>query len=434
MKIIVNKILFNEYLNTMPFLNEIAIKYPEAIPLNSGWGDETLYHVKERVECFNNFISNHSNYSGSNVNKIGHYSSTNGIINSQVAKMLENDENIIVSPSSIIITVGIQEAMTLLCLTIFNNEDTLLIPDPCYIGMPGISLLTGVNIQPLEMYRNGLNIEALENKIIEVNNQTNRVKAVYVIPNFHNPMGEIMDLESRKKLLYLSNKYQFFIIEDNPYGTFNYENVVIPTLKSIDKNFNVIYLGTFSKNLFPSLRLGYMVADQRVCNDNSLLSSKIAKAKSLISVNTSNIIQGMVGGLIEKEGYSLKNINEKLKNHYRKKRDQMLNCLKCYFPKNENWAKEVYWNEPQGGFFVIMSLPFMVTNKILEECASEFGVLFCPLVMFSITPNYDIKKKIRLSFSKCTLEEIDLGTKRLSSFVKNKLENMNRRGELASKS
>src|SRR5260370_6433466 len=91
-----------------------------------------------------------------------------------------------------------------------------------------------------------------------------RVRAIYDIPDFNNPMGTRMPLGARHALLELGHRRRALIFEDDPYGMFAYDREPLPTLKALDRNGVVIYMGSFSKTIFPGLRLGFLVADQEV--------------------------------------------------------------------------------------------------------------------------------------------------------------------------
>ena len=91
-----------------------------------------------------------------------------------------------------------------------------------------------------------------------------RPRALYDVPDFNNPLGTRMPVEARRELLALAREQEMLIWEDNPYGMFSYDGPPLPTLKALDEHGVVIYMGSFSKTLFPGLRLGYLVADQQV--------------------------------------------------------------------------------------------------------------------------------------------------------------------------
>ena len=185
-------------------------------------------------------------------------------------------------------------------------------------------------------------------------------------------------------------------------------------MKALDKTGLVIYLGSFSKTLFPGLRLGYLVADQAT-PPGPTLAAELSKVKSLITVNTSPLLQAVVGGVLLDSGGSLVPIVHPKLEHYRKKRDLMLSRLEEEFSE-ERSTGVVRWNQPAGGFFISMTLPFEFDTDCLTECASSFGVIVCPMTFFALSPGRECQ--IRLSFSYVDSVQITEGVQRLKAFVR----------------
>jgi (S)-3,5-dihydroxyphenylglycine transaminase len=245
-------------------------------------------------------------------------------------------------------------------------------------------------------------------------------KAVYDVPDFNNPLGTSMPLENRKRLLEVARKHGVLIFEDNPYGMFCYDGDPPSTLKALDdpRDPRVIYLGSFSKTLFPGLRLGYLVVDREETGaDGKIrsLAAELSKVKSLTTVNTSPLTQALAGGvLVENEGSLRRVVADKLP-LYRRNRDAMLAALDKHFGALGLTDRGVRWNRPGGGFFLTVDLPFVFDDAAVAECAGDFGVIVCPLSFFALAPGYE--RRIRLSFSYVDPERIDQGVERLARYV-----------------
>ena len=195
------------------------------------------------------------------------------------------------SPESIIVTTGCQEGMAILLLGLIDPAaDALLVSDPAYIGVPGLARIMGLTVIPIPTGERGLDPEAVGRAIDEARRMGRRPRALYDVPDFNNPLGTRMPLEARRALLALAHENGMLIWEDNPYGMFSYDGPPLPTLKALDEHGVVIYMGSFSKTLFPGLRLGYLVADQPVVlasGQRVPLAAELSKIKSLTTVNTS---------------------------------------------------------------------------------------------------------------------------------------------------
>jgi (S)-3,5-dihydroxyphenylglycine transaminase len=224
------------------------------------------------------------------------------MINDVIAKHLELDEGIHVAPDAIMVTIGAQEALAVLLAGLFDpSKDILLVSDPSYIGITGLARLFGVSVVPVPSGEDGLDPESVKETILKAG-RNGCVRALYDIPDFNNPLGTSLSVEDRVNLIDVCREHGVLLIEENHYGMFNYDEDRLPTLKALDKDQTVLYIGTFSKTLFPGLRLGYLVADQPVGGKGQLLAKELSKVKGLLTLNTSTICQAIVAGALQNAG------------------------------------------------------------------------------------------------------------------------------------
>jgi (S)-3,5-dihydroxyphenylglycine transaminase len=262
-------------------------------------------------------------------------------------------------------------------------------------------------------------MDAFAHGIEQIRDQGKNPRALYVIPDFNNPLGTSMSLDERWRLLDLARKNEILIVEDNAYGMFAYDTEPAPTLKSLDREGVVIYLGTFSKILFPGLRIGFLVADQEVeaaePTTTCSLAQELSKVKSLTSVTTSPLLQAIVGGILLNANCSLRAMMQAKVEFYRANRDMMLACLEQHFNSDPVLAGAVSWNYPGGGFFLTVTLPFTFTEDMVRMCAEQYGVICCPMSFFSLLEGHE--NQIRLSFSYVSKDQIERGIFQLWKFV-----------------
>jgi (S)-3,5-dihydroxyphenylglycine transaminase len=232
-----------------------------------------------------------------------------------------------------------------------------------------------------------------------------------------------MPREDRKQLILMAEKHNFLIVEDNPYSYFRYDTEKIPTLKALDTYQRVLHIGSFAKTIFPSLRLGYLVADQTVSHNGrrTRLVEEFKKTKSFITVNTSTLLQAMVGGFLHRENYSLVKSCLKKVDACRKKRDTMIEALERQFTSPGSWTENIKWSKPKGGFFLVLNVPFKVTDELLKECVQDYSVIFCPMSFFCLKQTEQNQHQIRLAFSNLSEEKIQQGIQRLADFIKAKM-------------
>lgn len=412
--------------DVMGFLNEIALQYPDAISLAPGRPDESYFHMEDCFDYFNEYIKSmnlsekeRQNY----VNGLGQYNRTKGIINQMVAKYLSIDEQVNVDPEDIILTVGTQESIVISVLSLCDREnDVIIVEDPTYVGITGFSAIAGYDIIAVPIEDDGISLTILEEKIQKLTTLNKKVKIVYVTPDFQNPTGQCMTLEKRTRLLALAKKYDFFILEDNAYGEFVYEGNKPPSLKSLDINSNVIYLRSFSKTLFPSLRLGVLVTDRLISLDNKeiRLSDIMTKTKGYITVNTPSINQVILAGILLQNNFSLVDYNRPKIESLKKKRNQILYSLnECFKVQNSDLAKHISWNIPLGGFFITVKVPFAIGKNEVIYCAEKYGLIFTPMSFFYFGSGGE--QEIRLAFSSVAFDDIQPAIQRLAQYLNNEI-------------
>lgn len=424
----VSRTLSSGFKNVIGFLNDVQFRFPDTISFVAGQPDEQFFDVENNIRQIEDFVLKSAFESGNSrsevFNKIGQYGRTKGIINNIIANHLRIDESINVEGKDILITAGAQEAFAIIVAALVNRDnDMILIEDPSYIGLSSFAKIFGYPIEAVQITEEGIHLQLLEEKLIECQSRGKRVKLIYVIPDYQNPTGACMPVGNRLRLLDLAVRYDFLIIEDGVYNSFTYTQKKNPTIKSLDRNKRVIYVGSFSKSLFPGLRIGYIVADQSFLSGEDLtsdLSDELGKVKAQITNNTSGISQAIVGGILLNSGYSLHKLNANKFNTYREKRNKIINCLREEIGVFDNdWAEDISWNEPSGGFFIKMILPFPVSDNEVIECAENYGVVFCPMEYFYLHEGG--QNEIRLTFSNLNLAKIEEGVKKLAAFLKSKV-------------
>ena len=414
--------------NVIGFLNDVQFNFPDALSFVAGQPDEKFFEIKDHLEKFDLFVDYEMKAKGESrtntINKISQYSKTKGIINNILASYLKNDENIKIDGENILVTVGAQEAFSIIVSTICNKEnDVIIVENPSYIGLSSFAKVFDYNLEGIKIDEEGIDLEDLKSKIIQLNGEGKRMKLLYVIPDYQNPTGSCMPIGSRMKLLEMAEKYNFLIIEDSVYNSFTYAQQKNPTLKSLDKNKRVIYVGSFSKSLFPGLRIGLIAADQKIENDEGNivpLIDEMCKVKAQITNNTSTISQAILGGVLLDLNCSLSKWNKPKFESYKKKQKKMIDALDRHIGKHrDTWGKNITWTKPEGGFFIKMEVPFKVDNQSVYDSAASYNVIFCPMRFFYLKNGGE--NEIRLTFSNLALEEIEKGVEQLAGFLKSKI-------------
>lgn len=303
-----------------------------------------------------------------------------------------------VEPKNIIITTGSQQGLDILGRVFLDKDDVVLIESPSYLGAINAFELNQPKFVEVPTDGEGMIPEELE-KILET---TERVKFIYVIPNYQNPTGICWSLERRQALMALAAKYEIPVVEDNPYGDLRFEGEEINPLISMDPKHLVIYSGTFSKTLAPGMRLAWLVANDKIM-------AKLDLVKGATDLSTPGPTQRECAMYMENydfEGHIKENCAL-----YAKRRDAMCEAIKKYFPEN---VKCTY---PHGGLFLWVELPEGIdARKMLMACI-ENNVAYVPGDSFF--PASKKKNYFRLNFSYNDESVIEEGIKRLGEALKN---------------
>jgi (S)-3,5-dihydroxyphenylglycine transaminase len=416
-------------LTSMDLLNEIAERYPDAISFAAGRPYEGFFDVAEVHRHLRRY---HAHLLGERglapqvaARRILQYGPARGIVNDLVARHLELDEGIQTVPGAIVVTVGCQEAMVLVLRALrVDTRDVVLAVAPTYVGFTGAARLVEMPVLPVATGNQGVDIDDLVATVRRARRAGARPRACYVMPDFANPSGVSMDRATRAALLDVAAEADILLLEDNPYGLFHGPRPRTPALKALDRSRRVIYLGTFAKTVMPGARVGYVVADQRVRTDDGspvLLAEQLSRLKSMLTVNTSPVAQAIIAGKLLAYGCSLTTANSRERALYQRNRDHLVRGLETRFAGT---VPGVSWNVPDGGYFLVLTVPFEANDVALELSARDFGLLWTPMSHFYGSGGGT--HQLRLAYSAVHPDAIDEGLDRLLDFVTARIDSDNR--------
>ncbi len=363
---------------------------PEIISFAGGMPDPNLFPIEELRKISDVILKD----SGKEALQ---YNSTEGYVplRKKIAAMLEN-KGIKESIDNIIILSGAQQGIDFCGKVLLNEGDVVICESPSYSGALNAFSSYLPEFVEITTDNDGMIMKELEEALETKDN----IKIIYVIPDFQNPTGRTWSLERRYKLMELANKFDITVIEDDPYSVFRFEGEKLPTLKSLDTQNRVIYLGTFSKTMCPGLRVGWMAAGDEIL-------SKIIIGKQVADIHTNSFAQRQIDKFLEL--YSLDEQIEKINKIYKRRRDIMLKHIEDYFPR------ECKYTRPEGGMFIWVELPEGInTREVLLEAVKE-KVAYIPGGGFF--PNGGGENTIRLNFSNMPDEKIQEGIKRLGNVL-----------------
>lgn len=295
----------------------------------------------------------------------------------------------------ILITNGFTEAFDILLSSLTNSGDKIICENPTHNTAIKIMKLHGLNIEGVELDDDGINLEKLKNKI------TKDTKLAYLIPSYHNPTGIIMPPEKRIEVFNIFKEYNVPIIEDGFNEELRYSGShVAPIAALCGKGNGVIYIGSFSKVLFPGLRIGWIMADKD-------LISVLESVKRSRNIHTSFIDQAILFEYLN--GGNFEKYIKRVRKIYKEKYEWAVKCAKKYIPNKKILG--------EGGLHIFLELSDEIDARdVLSECMKK-GVIFMPGDIFYTDGRG--KNTLRLGFSRNSIEEIEKGFKIIGNVVKN---------------
>ncbi|WP_342430933.1 PLP-dependent aminotransferase family protein [Neobacillus sp. FSL H8-0543] len=286
------------------------------------------------------------------------YPQGNEELRSTIASHVNETRKIKTLPSSILITSGAQQALHLIVQCLLKPGDAVAIEDPSYCYSLPIFRTAGLKIFRLSVDADGVNPDDL----IELHKK-HRIRMVFLNPDFQNPTGTVLSMERRKQILNLSAEFGIPIIEDDPYSLTSYDEVVNPTLKSMDDNGNVLYISSLSKIMASGLRIGWVIGPSKVIQ-------RLADAKQQVDFGHSVFPQWIANQFIGSE-YFHPHIHF-LRKELKQRRDQIVLSL------NQEMDEKVTFYTPEGGIHIWVKLNRTVDEQKLLEESIKKGIAFVP--------------------------------------------------------
>ncbi|MFM9413962.1 PLP-dependent aminotransferase family protein [Peptococcus simiae] len=300
-------------------------------------------------------------------------------------------------PDDFLILSGSQQGLDFMAKAFIDPGDQIIVESPTYLGALNAFKAYEPSFLEVELDDNGMKMDQLEDRL----KNNDRVKFIYVISDFQNPSGKTWTMDRREKLIELANKYDVAILEDNPYGELRFEGEIQPSLKSLDTEGRVVFMGTFSKVFSPGIRLGWFCAAPEILD-------KFNKIKQGADLQTSTISQMELAQWLDDN--DLEAHIQKIIDVYGKRKNVMVDAMKEYFPEG------VTFTNPEGGLFLWVELPDYMNARDLAVKAIDKKVAYVPGGAFFAD---NIRENcFRCNYSCMDEEKIVEGVKRLAEVIK----------------
>lgn len=313
-------------------------------------------------------------------------------------------EGIAAVPEDVVVTVGSQQALDLVTRVFCDPGDVVLAEAPTYVGALGTFAAHQVEVVHVAMDDEGLRPDALEETIGRSRAAGRRVKFLYTVPNYHNPVGVSLAARRRPEILAVAARHDLLVLEDNPYGLLGFTADPVPALRSI-ANEGVLYLGSFSKTFAPGLRVGWVLAPTGV-RERLVLASEAAV------LCPPTLTQHLVAEYLASQPWQ-----EQIKvfrEVYRERCEAMLTALAHRLPAGCQWTR------PVGGFYVWVTLPGGLDTKAMLPRAVQERVAYVPGTAFYADGSGS--SNARLSYCFPDPDRIREGVRRFAAVVEESIE------------
>ncbi|MEO6115725.1 MAG: PLP-dependent aminotransferase family protein [Pseudolysinimonas sp.] len=315
-------------------------------------------------------------------------------------------EGIRAGVDDVVVTTGSQHALELVSKLFLDPGDVVIAEGPSYVTALVVFRSFQAEVEHVEMDDLGLVPQSLRDTIARLREQGRRIKFLYTIPSFQNPMGVTLSWERRMEVLEIARENDILVVEDNPYGLLYFDQAPPQAMRSVDEE-GVIYLGTFSKTLAPGLRVGWAVAPHAI-------REKLILANEAAVLSPSSFSQTVISEYLSTADW--KGQIETFRGVYHERRDAMLAALHEQLPT-------LRWTVPNGGFYIWLTLPDYLDSKAMLPRAVKELVAYTPGTAFFADGGG--RNAMRLSFCYPTPDFIREGIRRLAIVINAELSLLN---------
>ena len=313
----------------------------------------------------------------------------------EIANYLKRSRGVRCTPEQVIIVNGSQQALDLIARLLLDAEDWIAMEEPGYLGARECFLAQFANIQPIPVGSEGLDVADLSNCQQEF-------KLVYVTPSHQFPTGVTMSLSQRIALLQWAEATGTLIIADDYDSEYRYESQPIPALQGMDRAGLVIYLGTFSKVLFPALRIGYLVV-------HPSWIAVMTKAKWLCDRFCPILEQYALTDWIA-EGHFTKHIR-RMRQLYDSRRQALIQALKYYF------GERVTILGANAGIHVMVKIATTLSDDLAIAKAATAGIGIISARKYYLQPQR--QGEFIFGYAQLEIPQIEAGIEKLARIFKN---------------
>jgi 2-aminoadipate transaminase len=347
--------LANEVEKTMQNAPQGATTH--AISLLLGHPDPTTLLTPEFTEAMQNVASSPQALTAL---QYGSEQGNRALLDYLIGK-ISAEQSIALRHDQMMIVAGSTHAVDMIARLYTQPGDTVLVESPTYADALHIFRDHGVELCGVPMDKQGVCVDEMASLLSRLQHDSRLPKLFYTIPTFHNPTGITLIESRRQQIVELARRYGFMIVEDDVYRHLAFEQEVPSSFFALAGNVPVMQIGSFSKTLAPGLRLGWLVApSEAIARFVGCGTTQMGGGASPLSAQI--VAEYCRVGAWDRHVESLRRL-------YQMRRDTMLDALQRYMPPS------VKWTQPNGGFFLWLTLPEPMQASVVKQIALAHGVI-----------------------------------------------------------
>jgi len=316
-----------------------------------------------------------------------------GPLREALASYLRTSRMVDCGVEQVLVVSSARAGLDIICRLLANAGDYCLVEEPGYNTAKEIMKSAGLNLLPVTVDEEGMSISS-------TTRSDSNPRLAYVTPSHQWPMGFSLSANRRQQLLEWANRQNAWVVEDDYDSEFRFDSRPLATLQGLDGGKRVIYLGTFSKTLFPSLRIGYVVVPHE-------LTSVFRQSLFYAGQEPPLHIQAALAQFIQ-DGFFFSHIR-KMRRVYRRRQANFVDALRRYLTKDIPVAR------PPGGMQLVLNLPKELKVDVVSLLAANVGLHARPISMYALTEK--APNALHLGFAAVPDKRIRSETRKLASAI-----------------
>jgi len=383
-----------------PLASVQAAGPPGTISFIYGLPDTETFPVDELKHCYQRVFEENSELALQYAPEQGY-----GPLIDFLREKMHRDEGIRIERPQMTLTGGAAQGLDHLCTMLTRSGDIVLVEAPTYRDSLNLLRNHGLELIGIPTDQDGLSIDDLVSALDTLARMGKQPRFLYTIPTFQNPGGLTLSEERRRALVELAADRDLLIVEDDVYFDIAFEDADITPLFTLSEGKNTVRLGSFSKIIAPGLRLGWASGPQDIID-------LLIQSGQRCMGGGANPVTAVAISVFCQDGHLDSHI-AKVKHVYKQRRDVMVETLREAMPD------EVSWTEPEGGFFVWLTLPDTLPSNKVVQWGKEASVWVPSGDRFF--PGPPPGQHLRMAFSYVEPEKIKQGLEKLARVIKDHL-------------